>query len=986
MVFRWELLLTVGLGYLLVLFLIAYAAERGWVPQRLTQHPLVYVLSIGVYCSAWAFYGSVGLAYEVGYGYLAYYLGMAVALMFSAIILRPVHELARSYQLASLADLFAFRYRSRWAGLVTALGVLLAMLPLLALQIQAITDTLTRLDPQTQAKPLALLICVILLAFSVLFGARDVTPSEKHPGLIFALAFESAFKLIVLLVLGAVALSHLFGGWSDLLDWPASLPVNRAIEPLQPVQWFSLLLIFIAAPLVLPHLFQLLFRENSDPRRLRLVAWAVPIYLLLMALPIMPIFWAGMSLGAPVNPEYFSLGLGLVLEQPWLVWLAFLGGLSAAAGITVLASIALASMALNHLVLPFHKPSFDTDVYRWLLWVRRLLIGVVIGLSYCLYLFLGQLQNLSSLGITAFTGLLQLLPGILGLLFWAGANRKGYIAGMLVGLSVWAISLLVPLVADSLHLTTRLPLQFALHTDHWSMTTLSSLALNTLVFILVSVFTRTSPEEQEAAQTCVITSVDRRHRLPLKARNAEEFIESLSRPLGRIMAEREVKRALKTLGFPIGEYRPYALRRLRDTIEANLSGLMGPSVAQALVMRALPYEQSGAIERDDIHFFEQKLDGFHHQLTGMAAELDRLRRHHRETLYNLPIGVCHLANDGEILLWNRVMAEMTGITENEAIGARLDSLPTNWYDLLHDFIQSGANKVTVEQPDAQGPGKRWFSLHQAPGPVRLSMNEGQVVLLEDETEHKLLESELVHSERLASIGRLAAGVAHEIGNPITGIDCLAQDLRYVTDPNEQQQIADQIRDQAKRVTRIVRSLVNFAHAGQQDDGKAEHQPYPLRQVVQDAIDLLSLSRDTQTVEFDNQIDPQLVLLCEPQRLSQVFINLLGNARDASPAGESVRIEATVDGESVLVEVVDRGSGIDEEVIDHIFDPFFTTKEVGKGTGLGLFLAYTIVEEHYGHISVESPAFHADKLGTRFTIRLPLHTLLPEVTDQTESDG
>jgi len=504
------------------------------------------------------------------------------------------------------------------------------------------------------------------------------------------------------------------------------------------------------------------------------------------------------------------------------------------------------------------------------------------------------------------------------------------------------------------------------------------------VFILVSVFTRTSPEEQEAAQTCVITSVDRRHRLPLKARNAEEFIESLSRPLGRIMAEREVKRALKTLGFPIGEYRPYALRRLRDTIEANLSGLMGPSVAQALVARALPYEQSGTIERDDIHFFEQKLDGFHHQLTGMAAELDRLRRHHRETLYNLPIGVCHLANDGEILLWNREMAEMTSISENEAIGARLDSLPANWHNLLHDFIQSGASKVTVEQPDAQGPGKRWFSLHQAPGPVRLSINEGQVVLLEDETEHKLLESELVHSERLASIGRLAAGVAHEIGNPITGIDCLAQDLRYVTEADEQQQIADQIRDQAKRVTRIVRSLVNFAHAGQQDDGKNEHQPYPLRQVVQDAIDLLSLSH-TQTVEFDNQISPELVLLCEPQRLSQVFINLLGNARDASPAGETVVISATVDGESVLVEVVDRGAGIDDAVIDHVFDPFFTTKEVGKGTGLGLFLAYTIVEEHYGHISVESPAFHGEKLGTRFTIRLPLHTLLPEVTANTESD-
>ncbi|GGX45693.1 sensor histidine kinase [Saccharospirillum salsuginis] len=981
MVFNWEWLLAAGLGYLFLLFLTAYLAEKDWMPKALLKHPLVYILSIGVYCSAWAFYGSVGMAYEFGYGYLAYYVGVSIALLFSAVILRPVLDLARSYQLASLADLFAFRYRSRWAGLLTTVGVLLAMLPLLALQIQAITDAITLLDPNTRAWLVALLICAILLLFSVLFGARDVAPTEQHPGLIFALAFESLFKLVALLILGGAALIEVFGGWPELNQLTIPLPehLTEATPDLMPVQWFSLLLMFLSAPLVLPHLFQLLFRENTELPRLRLASWAVPIYLLLMALPVMPILWAGLSLGSTVPPEYFSLGLGMALNKPWMVWLAFLGGLSAAAGITVLASIALASMGLNHLVLPFYKPRFDADVYRWLLWVRRVLIGVVIGLSYCLYLFLNQVQNLSSLGITAFTGLLQLLPGILGLLFWSGANRKGYIAGFLVGLGVWATSLLIPMLADSFKLGYRLPLQFALNRDQWSMTTLLSLGLNTLVFILVSVFTRTSREEQEAAQTCVITSVDRRHRLPLKARNAGEFIEALSRPLGRIMAEREVKRALKSLGFPVGEYRPYALRRLRDTIEANLSGLMGPSVAQALVQRYLPYDRQESIDRDDIHFFEQRLDGYHHQLTGMAAELDRLRRHHRETLYNLPIGVCSLASDGEILLWNRVMAEMTGISEEEAIGARLDSLPANWYDLLDSFLKGTSNKMTVEQPNTEGHGKRWFSLHRNQQPVRgETPAEGHVILLEDETEHKMLESELVHSERLASIGRLAAGVAHEIGNPITGIDCLAQDLKYVSAPNEQQEIADQIREQTNRVTKIVRSLVNFAHAGQ-EDGKNDHQPWPLRQVVQDAIDLLSLSRNANPVIFVNDVGEDLVLLCEPQRLSQVFINLLGNARDASPANEIVRIKATAEGESALVEVIDRGSGINPADIDHIFDPFFTTKEVGKGTGLGLFLAYTIVEEHYGHITVESPAFTQEGIGTRFLIRLPLHTLLPEVT-------
>jgi signal transduction histidine kinase len=150
-------------------------------------------------------------------------------------------------------------------------------------------------------------------------------------------------------------------------------------------------------------------------------------------------------------------------------------------------------------------------------------------------------------------------------------------------------------------------------------------------------------------------------------------------------------------------------------------------------------------------------------------------------------------------------------------------------------------------------------------------------------------------------------------------------------------------------------------------------------VVQDAIDLLSLSREAQRVIFVNDVADDLIVLCEAQRLSQVFINLLGNARDASADSEVIRIRAEAEVESAVVEVVDRGSGIPPDVLDHIFDPFFTTKDVGKGTGLGLFLAYTIVEEHYGHIGVESPAFTTEGIGTRFTIRLPLHRLLPEVT-------
>lgn len=974
MSFSWTQLVLGAVGYLLTLFLMAFFAEKGKIPNRILKHPLVYVLAFGVSCGSWAFYGSVGMAFNLQHGYLAFYVGISILLLFSAIIIRPLFELAKNYQLSSLADLFAFRYRSRWVGLVTALGALISILPLLALQIQAITDVIVLLDSKAKTYVVGAIISVLLLAITMLFGTRDIKPSETHPGLIFALAVESLFKLVVFLLLGYIALTSVNGGL-NMQQWIELSPENPnpLSSPLTPVHWFALLLIFFTAPLVLPHLFQILFRENTQPGRLGFITWAAPMYLLLMALPVLPIMWAGLGSRVPLMPEYYSLGIGIIMNSPGLVWLTYLGGLSAACGMTVFAVLSLASMLLNHAVLPFYSPGRNIDIYHWLLWVRRFLIGLVFVLIYAFYSLLNQVHDQSTLLIASYTGLLQLAPGMVGLLFWGRANRKAFLAGALAGLLVWLFTLFFPMLSDSLKLPNQLPPHYVHYRGEWWISVFLSFIVNTATFVLISFVTQSSPEERNSAEICLVSSVDRRQRIPLKAKNVREFIDSLSKPLGQVMAKQEIRRALTQLKFGTSEYRPYALRRLRDTVEANLSGIMGPSVAQAIVSRYLPYEQVGTAQNEDIHFLEQNLDNYHYQLSGMAAELDRLRRHHRDTLYRLPIGVCSLTTDGEILLWNELIAKLTGISEEQAIGANIESLPGQWYDLFDGFIKGPEERITIEQDDpADLRKKRWFSMHRRQfGQSRNDLNEGIIILLEDETEHKMLESELVHSERLASIGQLAAGVAHEIGNPITGIDCLAQDLKYAESSEEVANIAQQIRHQTDRVTKIVRSLVNFSHS---DTPQADHQAHSLAMVVQDAIDLLALSRNEKKIVFVNDIAPTIELFCEPQRLSQVFINLLGNARDASPDKEKVVVAASADygQETVDITVTDRGRGIDSEHLDHIFEPFFTTKEVGKGTGLGLFLSYSIVEEHFGHISVQSPAYILEDIGTRFTIRLPLH--------------
>jgi PAS domain S-box-containing protein len=583
---------------------------------------------------------------------------------------------------------------------------------------------------------------------------------------------------------------------------------------------------------------------------------------------------------------------------------------------------------------------------------------------------LGREQNLSSLGIVAFVATLQFLPGTLAVLYWPAANRRGFIAGLLAGMAVWAVTMLLPLVGDvDGFYVPVLNVVYVLDDTSWHLAAIASLAANVLLFTLISLFTDISEEEKSAAEACTVDNVRRPQRRELVAASPQDFAIQLTQPLGAKIAQKEVQRALRDLRLPFDERRPYALRRLRDRIEANLSGLMGPSVAQDIVETFLPYKAgSESYVTEDIHFIESRLEDYRSRLTGLAAELDALRRYHRQTLQELPMGVCSLAEDREILMWNRCLEDLTGISAQRVVGSRLSTIEEPWRSLLEDFSNAPDEHRYKQRLDQQGE-TRWLSLHKAAIDEPLAPgNSGLVLLVEDLTDTQELENKLAHSQRLASIGRLAAGVAHEIGNPITGIACLAQNLREERETDgEILEISSQIVEQTKRVSRIVQSLMSFAHAG-------SHQPRTeavcLADVAQEAIALLALNKRSVDVQFFNLCDPDHRAEGDPQRLAQVLINLLSNARDASPPGGAIRVRSQASEHTVELIVEDEGSGIPKAIMDRLFEPFFTTKDPGKGTGLGLALVYSIVEEHYGHITIDSPADAERQRGTRFRVTLP----------------
>lgn len=969
--FSFYQLFGIAVGYLLALFLVAWVTDRGFLPARLVRHPVVYVLSLGVFCSAWAIYGSVGYAHQYGYNYVAYFLGISGAFLLAPILLAPILRLTTTYQLGSLADLFAFRFRSRAAGTLTTLIMLASMLPLLSLQIKAVAESMEVLSGAPEPMNIAAWFCALITLFAILFGARHATAREKHEGLVVAIATESLIKLLAFGAVALIGLFDVFDGPSGLSAWLEQHPemLARLYFPLQDGTWHSLVLAFFVSAVVMPHMFYMAFTENLNPRALITASWGLPLLLLGMAICVPIILWASLHEQVATPADYFTLGLSHKFGGNGAV-LAYIAGLAGASGMLIVATLALSAMCLHHFVLPLRRPQPGEDLYQWLLWARRILIGVILALAYVFYAWTGHRHTLTELGVLSFVATLQFVPGLVGTLFWPMANRFGLFAGLVVGFSIWLLALVIPTMTPGWQFTPLLELleiRFADPASIWHTIALFSVGANGLAFILVSLFTPTSPAEQGAAEACAVDSLRRPYRWELEANDVDDFIQSLGDPLGPVTAQREVDLALRDLNLSRSETRPYALRRLRDQLETNLSGLLGPSVAHQLVDDHLPYKPQGEEETsEDIQFIESRLEQYRNRLSGLAAELDSLRRFHRQTLLELPMGVVSLGQDGEIIGWNLAMETLTGISGRRMVGSRLANLPQPWRALFLEFAMGDISRIPQQQLQVEGE-TRWLSLHKSVihGSLDGERDAGQVIVVEDITDLRALESRLAHNERLASIGRLAAGVAHEIGNPVTAIACLTQNLAHGSD-EELGQNADQILAQTRRISRIVESLVTFSHSGGHAPG--EQVPVNIRDVTDEAIALLKLDPDRKQQSFDNGIADDIEVRGDPQRLLQVFVNLLSNASDATDNSDPIRLDGSCDEDVVTITVEDHGHGIRRELQDTLFEPFVTSKAPGKGTGLGLALVYSIIEDHQGSIQVDSPIVH-DR-GTRFTLKLP----------------
>lgn len=607
-----NILVLVATLYVSFLFGVAFVADRrasrgrvGWL-----RSPIVYTLSLSIYTTAWTFYGAVGSAVRNGLEFMAIYLGPTLVFVGWWWFLRKLVRIGRTQRITSIADLLSSRYgKSAMLAVIVTLLSVVGSTPYIALQLQSVALSFSVVAAGASdggATPdvnvTAFWLAAGLALFTILFGTRNLDANERHHGVVTAIAVEAIVKLIALLAVGFFVVWGVADGPGDILERIEAADIGMSSA--SGSRWLTLMFLSAAAIVCLPRMFQVLVVENSDESHLSTASWAFPLYLFLMSLFVLPIAVMGLAeMPAGSNPDLFVLTLPIAHSQETLAMLAFLGGFSSATSMVIVAAIALATMVSNHIVMPVwlylrgSQIELAGDVRNVLMISRRISIAAILALGYGYFRITGGTSALASIGLIAFAGVAQVLPSLVGGLFWRGATRRGAIAGVTIGFAVWAYTLFLPsfeggwLVSASVlaegpfgieilkprALFGMVGMDPLVHALLWSM------SINSLIFILVSLFSFPTPLERLQGLQFVnvfqhSSGQGQRSTMPIAS---DDLLLMAQRIMGNETAIALFREVAREQGHP-GNL-PEPTRDFVDRLERELAGTVGAATAHAMI-------------------------------------------------------------------------------------------------------------------------------------------------------------------------------------------------------------------------------------------------------------------------------------------------------------------------------------------------------------------------------------------------------------------
>ncbi|HEX9462338.1 MAG TPA: sensor histidine kinase [Alphaproteobacteria bacterium] len=661
------LVLGAGFGYLCLLFEIAYWGDkRADAGRSVVASPYVYALSIAVYCTAWTFYGSVGRAATSGVDFLPIYLGPTLVAVLWWPVMRKILRISKSNRITSIADFVASRYGKSQllGGLVTVIAVVV-ITPYIALQLKAVSASYHVLSESSYAGAgvagddaassilgdTALYVAALMATFAILYGTRHIDATERHDGMVTAIAFESVVKLIAFLAVGLFVTYSMFDGLGDIFSRVAArpdiAPLLTSIGTSGDSGWITLMILSMAAILFLPRQFQVLVVENVDERHLGKAVWLFPLYLLLINVFVLPLAFAGLLSFEPgsVDPDTFVLTLPMLADSPVITLLAFIGGLSAATGMVIVETIALSTMICNDLVMPillrmpWLRLTQRGDLTRLLIAIRRGSIVLILFLGYLYFRLIGGSYALVTIGLLSFAAVAQFAPAIIGGIYWRGGTRAGALAGLSLGFAIWIYTLLLPSFARSgwlseafltdglfgiallnpyalFGLTGFDPLAHALF---WS------LIGNAGVYVAVSLTTRQSPTERIQATRFVEAfqqpaARDRRGLWRGQA-SYRDLHALVARFIGRERADRAFAGHAAARGLNLAKLAAADVPLLHFT-ERLLAGAIGAASARVMVASVVKGENLGLEEVMAILDEASQVIEYSRQLEQKSAELE----------------------------------------------------------------------------------------------------------------------------------------------------------------------------------------------------------------------------------------------------------------------------------------------------------------------------------------------------------------------------
>lgn len=1025
--------IIVAVAYATLLFVIASLGDRSAARVRTDRfRPLIYPLSLAIYCTSWTFFGSVGLATERGFEFLAIYIGPILLFLFGFPLIRTIVTLAKAERITSVADFLGARYGK--SSLVAAIATLIATIgavPYIALQLKSISGSVSLMVEHHTGQPpsfdpfvsdISLGVAMILALFAILFGTRHADATEHQDGLVLAVAAESIVKLAAFLAIGIAVVFLLFGSPAGLVTQLAEAPEVRAALGYRTSigTWIVVGTLATFAVILLPRQFHVAIVENRSENELRKASWVFPLYLVAINIFVLPIAFCGLVMvGDRTSADLYVLSIPLLSGYDQFATVAFIGGLSAATAMVIVETVALSIMISNDLVIPFvlrgalKRP--EGGIGDWsalILNIRRASIFVLLFAAFLYYRASTDSARLAAIGLMSFAAIGQFAPAFFGGLIWRRGNARGAALGMTAGILTWAYTLLLPsfldpgspLMTDGAFGIAALRPQALFGTEATPLNhgVLWSLAINTLFFVLGSLSRAAVPLERIQAAIFVPREPGpmpnlRRFRTTV---TVNDLKDTIARYLGVERTERSFESFQAEGERPLTGNEPAGVDVIRFS-EQLLASAVGSSSARLVL--SLLFKRNDQSPREALKLLDDATEALHHNRGLLQIALDQMEqgitvfdRDFRLTCWNHQYrALLGLADGfGQVgVSLDRILGDLVArgeIPEQERVPVlnRFEAFGNPWQlelgrsgrilELRSNPMPDGGLVVTYADISAQAAAD--LALKRANESLEQRVRSRTVELVR--VNEQLAKAHLAAEQANLGKTRFLAAAGHDILQPLNAARLYCASLVEKVGPGQLQNSVSNIESALESVEHILGAILDISRldAGAlRPTNSTFHLGELLRQMATDFQPLAAGKK------LDFRVVPSsLAVHTDRNLLRRLVQNLISNAIKYTPEGR-VLVGVRRRGAFAEIHVLDTGIGIAHDKLDLVFKEF-TRLEDGAREAEGLGLGLSIVDRIARVLGVEIGIASPSGKGTRFCVRLPVTDMAEAPAIETSQPG